>query len=79
MPLTPAQTSQIKNALIRLKPQMKVAYSTRNLPRELRDRLRVEAALSNPKLTMEQIVNRAIELGIAELEARRANGSDERG
>jgi len=47
-----------------------IAYTTRNLRADLRDRLRVQATLL--RTTMEDIVNRALSLGLEELEGRDA-------
>lgn len=48
---------------------MNVIYLTRNLPVELRDRLRVLATLGVHDLrTMEAVVNEALEIGVAVLE-----------
>ena len=48
-----------------------VYFTTRNLEQDLRDRLRVVAALMtvpNVRVTMDDILNRALRIGLKELE-----------
>jgi hypothetical protein len=52
------------------RPRNFVNYSTRSLPRDLRDRMRV-IALAHPELrTMEAVLNRALIVGLPQLEAQ---------